>query len=147
MNCGLGGGERAEELPLGLPGRLGGLLDDAVPALGQRDDVLAPVLGVLAPVDEPLDLKVVDQRDHRRAVDVQRAGDFALGDRTARVDDPEHGGLPPVDPEGRKRDRAELEEPQLRVLEQVSQVCVLPSAGHAAKCTNKLIISHTDYQL
>ena len=143
---GLGGGERAEEIPLGLLDCLGGLPDGGAAGVCQLDHVLAPVIWVLAALDQALELKLVDQRDHRRAVDVHRAGDLALRHRAVWVDGPEHRSLPAVDPERRERDRAELEEPQLRVLEQISQVRVLTMAGHVAKSTNKLIVSDTDDQ-
>jgi hypothetical protein len=62
------------------------------------------------------------------------------------VDSSEHRGLAPVDRERRERNRAELEEPQLRVLEQVPQMRVLTMAGHVAKSMSKLIVSDTDDQ-
>src|SRR3984957_7320444 len=143
---GLGGGERVEEIPLGLLDRLGRPPDDTTAGGRQLDHVLAPVIEVRPTLDQPLELKVVDQRDHRRAVDVHRAGDLALRSRAAGVDGPEYGGLAAVDTERRERDRAELEEPELRMLEQVPQVRVLTMAGHGAKSMNKLIVSSTDDQ-
>ena len=125
------------------PGRA---LQAALARRSEPHDVLAPVVRVLAALDEALELKVVDQRDHRRAVDVHRAGDLALRDRAARVDRPEHGGLAPVDPERRERDRAELEESELRVLEQVPQMRVFTMGGHEHKSMNKLIVRDTDDQ-
>jgi hypothetical protein len=143
---GLGGGERGEEIPLGLLDRLGGPPDGGAARVRQLDYVFAPVIEVLAALDESFELKVVNQRNHRRAVDVHRAGDLALRDRAASVDGPEHRGLAAGDPQWRQRDRAELEETELRMLEQIPQVRVLTLAGHVVKSTNKLIVSSTDDQ-
>ena len=119
--CCLIAGQGAQEEPLCLSTRAGGLPEGGAAGVGQDHDVLSPVVRVPAPLDERLVLQLVDQQDHRGPVDPQPACDFLLGERGLAVDRDEHGTLPPGDPEGRHGRARQLGQPQLSVLEQVTK--------------------------
>lgn len=119
---GLGGRERTEEDPLSLPGSLECLAKDVPADFGKLDDVPAAVTGILTAAHQVPFLKLVDQRDHRGAVDPHPAGDLTLGQRMRAIGGPQHRHLPAGDPEGLERASGQLGEPQLHVLEQVPEV-------------------------
>lgn len=149
------GRKRAQEDLLGLLRGLIGLPESVTTRVGQLNDVLAPVRGILAPQGEALALEIVNERDHRGPVDPHPAGDIALRQRIRAVDSAQDGGLLPADAQGREGGAAELGKPQLGVLEQVPEALrhrrgrlgAVILGGHESKSTNRLIISTTDDQL
>jgi hypothetical protein len=146
LNCAASAADSGARKSRSAPSTARAAADGVAAGIGELDGVLAPVIRVLAPHDQPLVLQVVDQRDHGGAVDVHRPGDLPLRDRVPVGDGPQHGGLSVVDPDWTEHARAELEEALLHVLEQVPQMCVWTIGGHESQPMNRLIVSDTDDQ-
>jgi len=110
-----------EEALLGLLRRLACLVQPAVARPGEFHDVPAPVPGVRAPPHQSLVLQHVDQVHHRGPVHTEPLRSLLLRRGLAAGQHGEHRQFPPGQPKRLERGRGQCGQPELGVLEQVSQ--------------------------
>jgi len=110
---------------------------------GQLDDVLAAVVGAAAALYQAFVFELVDEGDHRGAVDAEFFGRVELGERFGDVENDEDGQLAAGDVQRLQGAGAGLGEVQLRVLQQVAESGG-EGFGHMGHSTLRLIVSGAD---
>jgi hypothetical protein len=113
--------ERGQESPLAVVDEPPTALQYVAPFIGEADSVLAAVTRLGATHDPTFRLQLVDQRDHRRAVDSEKLCHFPLGAPVLLVHAVQRRPLLRADPDRLELGRGQLQEQQLCVFQQISQ--------------------------